>query len=64
MAALALAIVASGRDLRLEELRRRKRVLSITLPMVSVMTGMQYKRKQQARGHAAGEGDQGWDSQQ
>jgi hypothetical protein len=29
-----------------------------------VMTGMQYKRKQQARGHAAGEGDQGWDSQQ
>jgi hypothetical protein len=31
---------------------------------VFVMTGMQYKRKQQARGHAAGEGDQGWDSQQ
>jgi hypothetical protein len=31
---------------------------------VAVMTGMQYKRKQQARGHAAGEGDQGWDSQQ
>ena len=29
-----------------------------------VMTGMQYKRKQQAREHAAGEGDQGWDSQQ
>jgi hypothetical protein len=32
--------------------------------MTVVMTGMQYKRKQQARGHAAGEGDQGWDSQQ
>lgn len=31
---------------------------------IVVMTGMQYKRKQQARGHAAGEGDQGWDSQQ
>jgi hypothetical protein len=29
-----------------------------------VMTGMQYKRNQRARGHAAGEGDQGWDSQQ
>jgi hypothetical protein len=31
---------------------------------IVVMTGMQYKRKQRARGHAAREGDQGWDSQQ
>jgi hypothetical protein len=28
-----------------------------------VMTDMQYKRKQRARGHAEGERDQGWDSQ-
>jgi hypothetical protein len=32
----ALAIVASGRDLRLEELWQRKIIYSITLPMVSL----------------------------